>query len=381
MAPQSDARSGPLNSLLIAADRTLAAEFVASLAPRRAFQILADLKTYPTRQLFEIRLRQLQPHAVLLDVSSDLERASEIMRAAAARQVPVVALHRTSDPEAILRAVRLGASEFLHPPFDPQVQEQAVARIRRMIAPQQPESRRELGKVVVFTSAKPGSGASTLAAQTAFAVRRLTGARVLLADLDLMDATVSFYLRLQPGRALIDVLGDDGGLEEWPSLVESAQGLDVLGAPDFPSGETVEPPRLSEFLERARQLYPWTILDLPAVFHRLSLLALSQSELACIVSSAELPSLHLARKAVALLARIGFGPDRFQVLINRVPADAGLRAADMAKIVASPVNGRFPNDFFAVERAVTVGEPLDPACALGRAIEEFARELTKSTAP
>lgn len=370
----------PLTALLIAPDRELAGRFTATLGRSRAFQVLADIKTYPAQQVLDMRLRQVRPHVLLLDVATDMQRAAEVIGMAAGRNVPVACLHHTNDPDAIVTTLRLGAAEFLCEPFEPEVQEQARARIARILGPE-PEPERDPGQVLAFTSAKPGAGASTLATQVALALARETQQRVLVADLDLMDATVSFYLRLRPARSLLEALAGEGRIEDWPGLVESANGVDALGAPDFPVGDAVDPPRLAEFLERARQLYDWTVLDLPPVFHRLSLLAASQADTTYVVSSPELPSLHLARKAAGLFEQLGFGPERYKVLLNRLEDRWGLAAGDVARAVNFPVNGSFPNDSTAVERATGGGAAVEPATALGRAVAAFARGLAGARAP
>lgn len=364
----------PLTALLIAPDRELARRFTATLVRSRAFQVLADIKAYPPQQVLDMRLKQVCPDVVLLDVATDMERAAEVIGMAAGRGVPVACLHRTNDPEAIVTTLRLGAAEFLYEPFEPEEQEKARARIARMLGPK-PEPARDPGMVLAFTSAKPGAGASTLAAQVALALAREAAQRVLVADLDLMDATLSFYLRLRPARSVLDVLGGDGAIGDWLGLVESVNGVDALGAPDFPAGDTVDSPRLAEFLERARQLYDWTVLDLPPVFHRLALLAASQSDTAYVVSSPELPSLHLARKAAGLFQQLGFGPERYKVLLNRLEDRWELGADDVARVVNFPVEGSFPNDRSAVDRAIGAGIAVEPATALGRAVIAFARGL------
>jgi pilus assembly protein CpaE len=56
-------------ALLIAPDRALAQQFLATLPQTRAFQILADLKSYPPQQTLEIRIKQLKPNIVLLDLA------------------------------------------------------------------------------------------------------------------------------------------------------------------------------------------------------------------------------------------------------------------------------------------------------------------------
>jgi pilus assembly protein CpaE len=375
--------SAQLTALLIAPGRALAREFTASVAASRAFQILAELKSYPSQQVLDMRLRQLQPELVLLDLETDPDRACELIRfvVASSPSTHVVGLHSRNDSEAILRSLRLGASEFLHAPFEAAVQEQAVGRIRRLLGPQT-EAPRALGKVLLFSSAKPGSGASTLASQAALALRRLTRSRVLLADLDLMGGGLAFSLKAAPAGSLLDALAEDGPGAQWPSLVAPAGGIDLLAAPPTPPQDDgqVEAARLHEFLERARAIYDWVVLDLPAIFHRLSLLGLAEADQAFLVATPELASLHLARKAVGLLGQLGFGKERFQVLINRVGGRDGLRRSDVKQIFDCPVHSSFPNDYFPLDRAVTLGQALDPESGLGRAIAAFAGRLAERPA-
>ncbi|MGA2324864.1 MAG: P-loop NTPase [Bryobacteraceae bacterium] len=376
MEPRNPA-AAQLTALMIAPDRELARAFAESVGATRTFQILAELKTYPSQQVLEMRLRQLQPDVVLLDLATDLEQACELIHFVTSSNpsIHVVGLHSRNDSEAILRSLRMGASEFLCAPFEAAIQEQALGRIRRLLGPLT-ETPQELGKVLLFSSAKPGSGASTLAAQAALALRRRTGKRVLLADLDLMGGSLAFYLKVTPNGSLLDAVQDQGRGAEWPSLVAPSGGLHVLAAPEAPpQADYVDPARLHEFLERARQLYDWVVLDLPSIFHRLSLLALSESDQAFLVATPELASLHLARKAVNLLTHLGFGKERFQVLINRVDKRDGLRQSDVGAMFDCPVHSSFPNDYFSLDRAVTLGEPLEEDGVLGKAIADFAGRL------
>src|SRR6266851_6087419 len=169
-------------ALLIAPNRDLAQQFTAALTDTHAFQILADLKSYPPPQTLEIRARQLKPDVVLLDLSTDLATAVELIRFIVGLTPPVhvLGLHTSNDSQAILQSLRAGATEFLCAPFDPAIQRAAVARLRRLCAPE-PVAPAKTGQVIAFSSAKPGSGASTVATQTAFALQRLTGKRILLA--------------------------------------------------------------------------------------------------------------------------------------------------------------------------------------------------------
>ncbi len=371
-------RQPELTAIMIAPDRDLAGQFLATQTMARTFHLLAELKAYPPVQALDIRLRQLRPDMVLVDLASDLAKASELIEFVAAFRPPifVVGLHRENNTDAILTSLRAGATEFLHAPFDMEIQREAIGRISKKRAPQaRPEQDR--GRVIAFSSTKPGSGASTLAAQAAFALQKSSGKRVLLADFDLWSGTVGFCFKLSHWYSLPDALQqmEQGDEPDWASLVVNADGVDVLPAPDVPKAISVEPERLHGLLEYTRTLYEYVVVDLPSVFERLSLITLSASESAFLVCTAELSSLHLTRKAILYLLRLGFGQERYKVLVNRLGRQDAISTDDMAKIFGAQVHRTFPNDYLSLHKGLTVGQPLGVKSPLGRTIEEFVAQL------
>jgi pilus assembly protein CpaE len=372
------ARGPALTALSVIPNRELAGQFSLAIERTRAFQILSDFKSYPSQQTLEIRLRQTKPDVILLDLVSDLDVACELIRSVNSLnlQTHVVGLHLRNDSDAILRSLRMGASEFLYAPFDPQTQTEAVARLRRLLQPE-PAEDAQPGTIIAFASAKPGSGASTLAAQTAFALRRTTSQRVLLADFDLMGGMIGFYLKLSHTKSLLDALEAADQLNEvvWPAFVAAADGVDILPAPETAYAGGVDAARLHAVLEYARLSYDWVVVDLPVVFQRLSLMTISESDRAFLVSTSELPSLHLARKAVNLLDQLGFPKERFQIMVNRINKRDEIGGADFEKLFNCPVHSRVPNDYFSLHRAVTLGQPVDGHCELGKAIQSLAERL------
>jgi len=93
------ARGPVLTALAIVPDRELANQFNSAIEHSRAFQILSEFKSYPSQQTLEIRVRQTKPEVVLLDLSTDLGRACELIRAVTAldQQTHVIGLHIRND--------------------------------------------------------------------------------------------------------------------------------------------------------------------------------------------------------------------------------------------------------------------------------------------
>lgn len=367
-----------LTALAIIPDRELASHLSSALERTHSFQILSELKSYPPLQTLEIRVRQTKPDVILLDLASDLDQACELIRSVSSLSLraQVVGLHVRNDSDAILRSLRSGASEFLYAPFDVQTQNEAVARLNRLLQPDSAEET-EPGSIIAFSSAKPGSGASTLAAQAAFALHRTTSQRVLLADFDLMGGMIGFYLKLANTKSLLDALQAAETLQEgWASCVAAVDGVDVLPAPETPYAGPIDAARLHAVMEHARMNYAWVVIDLPVVFQRLSLMAISESDRAYLVSTSELPSLHLARKAVNLLDHLGFPKERFQILMNRIDRRDEIAGSDIERLFNCAIDARIPNDYFSVHRAVTLGQPVDGHSELGKAVESLANRLS-----
>ena len=376
-------RDAELTALLIAPDRELARQFSKTLASTRAFQILADSKSYFAEQALGLRIKQLSPDVLLLDASTSLDEALTATRYVAANHPDtlVVCLHTRSDADALVKVLRAGASEFLYAPFDSSIQREAVNRLRRLKQPEQVVGG-ESATVISFASTKPGSGSSTLAAHTAFALRRKTGKRVLLADFDLMGGVIGFYVKVRHHSSLIDALDSSERMDAsfWAGLTVTSDGVDVLPAPEDPATPVIDSMRLHEVIENARRYYDWIVLDLPVIFSRTSLLCVSESDRSFLVSTSELPSLHLTRRAIASLGNLGFDRHRYQVIVNRVSKRDGFVGNDLEKMFNCSVFATLPNDYFALHRVVTLGEPLGNEGELGKAIESMANRLSGAVA-
>jgi pilus assembly protein CpaE len=377
---KSKSNSGglPLAALAILPNRELAQPLLREVEAGGAFQIAAETAEYPSTEDLHALLRRVKPDVILLDVSADLERAAGLIEETASRSpgVPVIGLDLKNGPDALLRCLRAGASEFLHAPFSCIAQQEAARRILRQSV--QGEAGPGRARLIVFASAKPGSGASILAAHTAMALRQATGSRVLLADFDLFGGTARLLFKLPAGPSVTDALRaleipGNQSAEEWGPRVLTTEGLDILPAAATPAPQKTDPGRLRALLECARPAYDWLVVDLPSVFDRLSLLLLPDADHAFVISTADLPSLHLTRKAVAMLGLLGLSQDQFHVVVNRSNPD-GLTLEAMAKILQAPVYASFPNDYLALHQALHAGRPL-AECALARAIGSFAREM------
>jgi pilus assembly protein CpaE len=373
-----------LRALLICPNRGLADAFLQTLPTSGVFQVLADLRIYPTEQTLDLRLRQMAPRVVLVDIMTDIDFACRVLQFVASIRPPVhsVGLHFDQHGESIVRVLRAGATELLFAPFDSQSQREAGDRIARLSQPEESASD-HAANCCAFACTKSGSGASTIAAQVAFAIRRQTGKRVLLADFDLSGGTIGFYFKVQTPFSLLDALEFPNQLDpaSLGTMTTTVEGVDILASPEEPHLSPLDPTRLEVVLDVMRSAYDFVILDLPTVFDRSSLLVLAQADSGFLVTTAELPSLHLTRKALQMMQQLGFDERRLRVIVNRLNRQDGLSSDDLGKMFNSAVHTTLPNDYFSLHRVVTRGEPLSGEGVLVRALEALARKIASSSPP
>ena len=364
-----------MTALLISPDQRISTQLRESATAAGTFECVSELQTYPAPETIETRLRQVRADVLLIDVATNLETATAIIRQASSLhpQPPVIALHTANDAAAILRSLRCGAHEFFHAPFEASVQDAAITRLARIFEGASGE--RERGKLVVFTGAKAGSGVSTLAVQTAFALKRGGASRrVLLADLNLYGGSLAFLLGIDHENSVLDLVRPNVKVthENWLEVVVQKGGVDILPAPAFPESEAVEPAKLQSLLDWARGSYDWIVADLPVVFQRAALVCMAGADSAFLVCTPQLGSLHLARRAVKLLQQLEFDSSRFQVLINRMDGRSELNSSDLSKVFDCRVDRGLPGDRNGVMSALREGTAIDHASPLGRAVGTLA---------
>jgi pilus assembly protein CpaE len=383
MASYAIKQGAELTALLICPNRALAQQLTAALGDNKTFNILADVKSYPTPQALDMRVRQLRPDLILLDLSSNLETALGLMPYITSFRptVHIIGINATSDAEVIMRSLRAGATEFMCSPFDSSTQNTVIARVLRLRENEE-RTQPERGRLAAFVGAKAGYGATTLAYNTAYALRG-ANRKVLLADFDLMGGTISFALKLNHNYSLLDGIRHSDQLDTalWNALISNAGGLDVMPAPDKPEAMSFEGHRVHEVLEYARAIYEIVVVDLPAAYERISIATLGDADEIFLVCTPELPSLHMTRKSIAFLDQMGFSRDRFRVLVNRTTRKDELSREDMQKVFNFPVYFTFPDDYQTVHRALTAGRPAPGNCDLGRQVGRFSQTLVRSEAP
>ncbi|MFM1991880.1 MAG: hypothetical protein RJA99_4837 [Pseudomonadota bacterium] len=282
--------------------------------------------------------------------------------------------------EGLLRAMRAGVREVVLPDSPP---DSLAAAIRRQLERLSVTvSRERRGKVLAFMPAKGGSGATFLAANLGYALS-VHDQRVATIDLNLQFGDLALFLtERKPGSDVAEVCRDidriDGPLLE-SSMVHASERQWVLAAPASPERAVdVSPDAVGRLIDVARKHFDTVILDLGRVVDAVTIRALDEADLVYVVIQHTIPTLHDARRLLALLGGLGYPADKLQVVANRLEKNAAIGAAEVRKVLGCDVSVFVPNSYAAVAGAINRGEPIlrvTPKDPVARSLAEWSDAL------
>jgi pilus assembly protein CpaE len=291
------------------------------------------------------------PNALLLEVdvndAGDMDVLEELSAEASRMHVPIVATAGDLGPAMVRRLLRLGVADLIAQPIE-------RADVRDVLRSADHKARRRQqrgpskGRVLTFSRATGGAGATTLAVNVAHALARThrgSGARVCLIDLDLQFGTVALQLDLHPTGSLFDVAQAREGVDAAllaRSLVEHRSGLRVLAAPNARlSLETLRPALVNALLELARAEFDYVVVDLPIALTGWTETVLSHSDLVYLVTQGNLPAIWQLRRLLDIIEAVGLDDVPVQLVLNRLQGAFGWSAGATRRQAEKALGRRF----------------------------------------
>jgi pilus assembly protein CpaE len=337
-----------------------------------------DLNAYPMRhQLAEVMGTET-PNLCLLEIGEPREAGlaliHDLLRIDA--KLPIIVVLPTNDPELVLRCLRQGASDFLIPPFTSEQVEGALQKIARL----QPGRATNSGKVYCIMPAKGGCGASTIASNLVYQMKR-GDKRILLADLDPLAGTLSFLLKIKSAYSFMDALARSHDIDAdlWRSVVTTRNGVDVLLSPEVMTEGMSELKDATSIIEYARGTYDIVVLDTGGVYGDWNL---SQAQLAdeiLLVTTNELTALQAVQRALGYLDANNIGRFKLRLIVNRYDRHTGLSKDVIGTALHTDIFHIMPSDYEAIQKSLMEGKPLGPATSFGKSVIGLVDRLAGSS--
>ena len=321
--------------------------------------------------------------AVLLDISADADqglRALEQM-AQAAPGLYVILSDNVCSQDFLLRAMRLGGTDFLQQPLKRSEFSESMTRLEQHVQRIHRQGR-QLGRMYTFAGVKGGMGTTTAAINFAAICARQNMATVLM-DLDMDSGDAASYLGLRHQYSLADVVENLEQLDQ--AMLEGIMARDPLGFYVLCAPEEVERSRgineqhLLEIGTFLIQHYDVIVVDGSRALDPILLSCMELSETIFVMLTQEFPAVRNAQHYLGTLARVGYGQEGLKLIVNRYEKRGSLHVStDQLEqtLGAAPFWG-FPNQYEEAMKSVHEARPvvMKGNTELGRSYREFAKKL------
>ena len=354
---------------------------------RRIGSIEVRWKTHSVQTGFDI-IRKHLPEMAIVGLGQTPDLAIESI-SAMAKDFPylyLVALSERTDSDLILRTIRAGAHDFLCKPVK-EIDLRATAEKAAKLKATRNETGGPGGKILSVFSNKGGNGTTTIAANLADALVRLTGKKVALVDLVLSHGDVTMFFNVNPSYSILD-LAKNAEKADYDFLhtllVRHASGVYILADPPMiEDAEQISPAQVRGVLSALRSMFDYIIVDTPHQFDERTLTALEMSNVILLVSLLNLPSLKNTQKCLELFARIGLRDERVRLVLSRYLPNDEIPKESIEGIMNTPIFFSIPNDYPTVISSINRGKLLSetaPDKEVSRSFDRMA-ELLEGPGP
>ncbi|MBX9707371.1 MAG: CpaE family protein [Caulobacteraceae bacterium] len=301
----------------------------------------------------------------------------------------VVVIGATNDIILFRELMKRGVSEYLVAPIQPL---QLIAAIGGLFSdPAQPF----VGRSIAFVGARGGSGASSVAHNTAYAMSEKIGANTVIVDYDLPFGTAGLDFNQDPLNGVADALGQPDRLDPVlldRMMVRCTDKLSLFAAPATLDNDwEISAEAFEEVTTQIRGTAPFVVLDLPHIWSGWMRRTLIAADEVVVVATPDLASLRNAKNMIDLIrsGRPNDAPPRLVLNQVGVPGRPEISAKDFGAALGVHPSLSIPFDAKLFGAAANNGQMILDMGAKSKAAEAFQllaqivsrRELPALAAP
>jgi pilus assembly protein CpaE len=315
----------------------------------------------------------------LVDLDTNPNFAIDLVETISVRGLAIAMVYSEQvDPDLLLRSMRAGAREFLTLPFNPGAMAEALVRASALRSANRPAKKTD-GKLLVFLSAKGGSGVTTLACNYAVSLAHDSGQKTLLIDLNLPLGDAAINLGIRPRYSIVNALQNSSRLDVSflsTMLTRHTSGLFVLAAPSEFATAQFSDEAVDKLLRVARQEFDYVVVDAGSRLDLQHTKLFEESATIYLVTQIGIPELRNSNRLIARLAVTG-GP-KLSIVINRYdPRSLEIGDEHITKALTRPPEWKIPNNYVAVRRMQNTATSLmEDDSEISRAIQKMTRAVS-----
>jgi len=377
-------------TILILDENIASRNFLANLLREKQFKVL---EAASGKEALIVAWRDW-PDLVLFDpVMSDIKDEEFIHKLRTnprTSQTPLLAI--SSDPGPMRReiCINAGVNEYLVK------SSQAVAALEGSLTrffgiekPTEiaPKAGDKQGLLIVFLSAKGGTGTSSLCANLAMNIQQLQpDAHVVVADLVLPIGSIGQIVGYEGNLNLVTVTDLPSGQtnEEYfhknlpqPELWKFQL---LAGSPDPQHGNIIKGDRIEQIVKTLRSTYDFIILDIGRSLSRISLPLIQEADLIVLIVSTDQSTVKLTKTVWDYLQTQNIENQKIYPILNRAVGLEGLTKTEAEEIIGLNIKKALPymGSNFALannlNQPITTKYPTDTATLI---LKETAEEMVK----
>jgi pilus assembly protein CpaE len=346
-----------------------------------------------------------EPHLILFDPIlsdiSDVEFIQKLRQNPRTSDTPIIAL--ASDPSPAHREICLNAGVNEYLVKSSEAIHALEETIKRTFGTETPAAfagmdGKEAGLLIVFLSAKGGTGTSSLCANIAMSIQmHQPESSVVVADLVLPIGSIGQIVGYEGKLNLVTAADLPSGQTNGEYFHKNLPKPELwkfqllAGSPDPQHGNILKGERIEQIVDVLRSAYNFVILDLGRSLSRISLPLIQKADLIALIVATDQSTVHLTKTVWEYLQSQGIEEQRIFAILNRAVGLEGLTKAEAEEIIGltiqmtmSYMGGAFTlaNN---LNQPIKIKYPTDTASIIlkdaSESMVKFARQLrARSTA-
>ena len=263
---------------------------------------------------------------------------------------PILAIvDPASDPTLVVKTMRAGALQVVHPPVLPDDLQEALDCIAA-----KHEGLTRLAKLLTVTGSVGGCGGTTVATNLAYELARLAQARCILMELSLRKGVLANNLGITPQYTTTELVTDIRRMDSYilqGALTEITENFSVLAGPyESIHAEKVDLESTMQLIQQMRHLAAWLVLDVPSTYDDLFFRSLMAADQIVLVADQTVAGI----RGVQMLCDT-LGQRRPLVVINHYNRKSGLSIDRIQEFLPKCDIYTFTHDLAVI---ASMGQPL-----------------------
>lgn len=309
---------------------------------------------------------------VIFDISekdSESQKIAENLRL----YTPKIIITSTNySTNTIVRALRMGAKEFLPKP----ILKEDLFRVTAMMSSQGSDEIISESKIISVYSNKGGIGKTTIATNLAIELAKVTKEKVALIDLNLQLGDISTFLNLNPSFDVNYVIKklSNKSAEELLKTFEKYKNtsLYVLADPTYiEQSESITPQQISILFSMLKKVFPYIVVDLSSGIDPNTLKVLDSSDWILFTTIVNIPAIRNCQRCLNLFNSRRYPKNKVKIVINRYMDNDEIKLDDIENTLGERVYWKVPNNYFTIMEAINKGIPISEVNANSNVANNF----------